>query len=456
MNQMGGVQFSSWVNETLPEMLWAALLLNKLPRSDCIQKFRIMLAVVEQHKGSFDKQALIHSDLAELTDELFDLLFVDLCKENDASKALRPLLLIECLPGRDRWSKYLKPTEDGDGEVLAAAIAASYDHQSVRATDSRWLRVMTENAKGRFLIAENVQGYFEDVLNYPDHKEPGKAAATVRALEMSTRGHIEGAAPKPFAEAFWREVWEHSECMLAKQDQHDVPDHKDLVGKVHAVYEELIQHYRASISTTLVDARHEGAFGLVFYIMHMCILALKATVGQTVQGRLALRGCVEALITLKFLATKDDATIWLQYRNYGAGQSKLAYLKYNESDPPAFISRELLENMANADVWMEHLDIKLGAWADKNLRQMAIDAGAKDLYDKYYDSLSGYIHGNWSAVSHSTFQVCVNPLHRFHQIPVPPRFFIEDAVPDLVALTNLALDQLASLYAPFKARVKAL
>src|SRR5690606_18782102 len=109
MNQMGEVQFSSWVNEVLPEMLWAALLLNKLPRPDCIQIFWDMLAVVEQHKDSFEKRKLDHSDLAELTDEIFDLLFVELCKEEAAGRALRPLLLIECLPGRDRWSKYLKP-----------------------------------------------------------------------------------------------------------------------------------------------------------------------------------------------------------------------------------------------------------------------------------------------------------------------------------------------------------
>ena len=144
----------------------------------------------------------------------------------------------------------------------------------------------------------------------------------------------------------------------------------------------------------------------------------------------------------------------MQYRNYGASQAKLAYLKFDEEDAPAFVTKDLLEELANADVWMEFQDIKLGAWADKNLRQMAIDGGVKDFYDKYYDSLSGFTHANWSAVSQSTFALCVNPLHRFHKIPVQPHFFIEDAVPDIVKVVNLGLDQINTLYPSFKPRLK--
>jgi hypothetical protein len=144
----------------------------------------------------------------------------------------------------------------------------------------------------------------------------------------------------------------------------------------------------------------------------------------------------------------------MQYRNYGASQAKLAYLKYNEKDAPAFVTRELLEGLANADVWMEFQDIKMGAWADKNLRQMAIEGGSKDFYDKYYDTLSGYAHANWSAVGESVFSLCVNPLHRFHKVPVPPRFFIGDAVPDMVKIVNLALDEINTLTPSFKSRLK--
>src|ERR1700720_18498 len=54
---------------------------------------------------------------------------------------------------------------------------------------------------------------------------------------------------------------------------------------------------------------------------------------------------------------------------------------------------------------------------------------------------------------HDVFGVCANPLHRFHRIPLPPRFLSDDSVPDLVKIANLALDQLTKLYPPFKSRL---
>ncbi len=453
MSQFGGMQFSSWVNEVLPEMLWAALLLDNIPRETCIEKFRGMLRVVEANKEALTDRKLELSDFAKIDEAVFDALFADLCKEEEVGKALSHLLLLESLPGLERWKKHLTLADDDTGGDLTSAVAMSYNHQSSIATDCQWLRVITENAKGRLQISSNVAQMFQDVLTFPEHAEPERVGGSVRALEMTTRGNVEGRKLKPFAEAFWKECWDRSECETRGDPEYKAPDHKDLISDIHDVYGKLITHYMQNTENTLVDARREGAFGLVFYIMHLSFLALKSTVGQTVQGRLTLRSAVETLITLKYLSAKNDPTIWLQYRNYGASQSKLAYLKYDEANPPAFVSRELLEDLANADIWMEHQDIKLGAWADKNLRTMATDAGVKPLYDKYYDGLSGYVHGNWSAVSHTTFQVCVNPLHRFHQIPVPARFFIDDATPDLVSLINLALEEVTKLYPPFKPRV---
>jgi hypothetical protein len=96
----------------------------------------------------------------------------------------------------------------------------------------------------------------------------------------------------------------------------------------------------------------------------------------------------------------------MQYRNYGTGQAKLTYLKnISVEDLPSFTTRELLEALVNEDQWLEFQDIKLGAWADKNLRQMAEEAGVKDVYDRYYDGLSGYVHGNWSAVRHACLEI---------------------------------------------------
>jgi hypothetical protein len=207
--------------------------------------------------------------------------------------------------------------------------------------------------------------------------------------------------------------------------------------------------------TTSIDARHDSAFGLVFYSLQLAAFVLREGIDQTIQGRLALRVSLEGFVTLKYLVKYDDEKLWMQYRNYGSGQTKLALLKnLRDESLPSFIDLHELEFLANEDAWMEFRDINLGVWADKNLRKMAEEAGAKDVYDKYYDILSGFVHGSWSAVRDAVFAVCANPLHRFHRIPMPPRFRMRSVARDLFKIGNQSLDQLASLYPPFKVRLK--
>jgi hypothetical protein len=276
-------------------------------------------------------------------------------------------------------------------------------------------------------------------------------------MEMMTRpGTSKNEIKSSWSDDFWAECWERTDCFPSNPDENaKALDGRALIDQVVDLEEELSAHFTSTVQMTDVDPKHDGAFGLTLYLVHLLFFCLKSSVGQTTQGRILLRSVVETYITLAFLVAKDDPTIWLQYRNYGAGQAKLSLLKMNEQDEvPSFISRELLEQLANEDVWHEHQDIKLGAWADKNLRKMAEEAGVKALYDRHYDALSGYAHANWIALSHSLFGVCLNPLHRFHRIPIPPRMFVDDELPDVIAICNLGLDQLASLYPPFKKRLK--
>jgi hypothetical protein len=48
----------------------------------------------------------------------------------------------------------------------------------------------------------------------------------------------------------------------------------------------------------------------------------------------------------------------------------------------------------------------------------------------------------------------MNPLHRFHRVPVAPRFLSQDATPDLVKIANMALDRISALYPTFKKRLR--
>lgn len=453
---LDNLQFSSWVEEALPELLWCALIITALPRRDGLACFRRILTQVAQHKDVLGRRRLEHSQLAELDEASFDLFFVEECKAASVAAALAPLLLLEELPDRAHWQRLL-PAPGADGwKKMAYAVAQTFDHQSQAATDCRWFKITTAGALGNIVIPPEMDERRRELNEYPDRGDMRSVRPSIRALEMSLRPGNFGEVRTDWMSDFWLEGWRKTECLPFNPDGEAQPiDHEQLFEQVVQLNEALTQHFIETVENTGVDAKHDGCFGLVFYIVHLLFFALKSTVGQTVPGRTILRSAVECHITLAYLVHHDNPTIWLQYRNYGAGQFKLAFLKrINEDDVPSFINTELLEELANHDRWLEFQDIKLGAWADRNLRAMAQEAKEKAFYDRYYDVLSGYVHGNWSAVLHSVFGQCLNPLHRFHRIPLPPRFLVDDAVPDLRKICNLALDKLAQMYPPFKPRLR--
>lgn len=450
------LQFSSWVNDAIPEVLWSLLVITVLPREDALACFRRILTKVSENKAVLGACRLEHSRLAELEQASFNLIFAEECARPDVSKAMSPLRLLEGLPDIAHWQALLPEPDDEAWNSLAAAVAKTFDHQSQEATDCRWLRITTAAALGLINMPPRMAELAEEFNDYPDRGDMTHVRPLIRAMEMALRPGTGDERRTPWMNYFWSECWERTACLLANPDDAATgKDHKELLEQLPKLSEALTLHFLDTMEGTGIDPKHDACFGIVFYILQLLFFAMKSTVGQALPGRTALRSAVECFITLAYLVHHDNPTIWLQYRNYGAGQSKLAFLKLLDQDEvPSFISTELLEQLANQDAWLEFQDIKLGAWADKNLRNMAQEAGEKAFYDRYYDALSGYVHGNWSAVSHSVFGLCLNPLHRFHRIPHPPRLLVDDAVPDLTKIANLALDKLTQMYAPFKPRFK--
>ncbi|MEA2874495.1 MAG: hypothetical protein QOH67_4630, partial [Hyphomicrobiales bacterium] len=285
LNQFGNLQFSSWVNEVLPEMLWAALVVNAVPRKEYLAKFKALIDCIEKNQEKFKDHRLDHTSLSLIEADTFDGLFADLFKDESVSGALS-CSLIENLPGLERWEKHLKAPENDDGRIQDA-IAASYDHVGEKATDIRWLRVMVEIVRGKFNFAPEMAERFKLIVDFPDSKYQEKDGGPVRALEMATRGNVEGGKSSAWSETFWKMALERTGCVPSNPDKdRKVAKYEELGKEVIELYEQLIKHFMTTIESTVSDPRHEGAFGLTFYIMHLAFLALNASVGQTVQGRL--------------------------------------------------------------------------------------------------------------------------------------------------------------------------
>ena len=155
MLQIPNVQFKSWINDRLPEMIWAALLLtnDNISRSQALGVFR-------QVGGYISKQAeneiLPETTITGLSnfpnDKLLELLVTISAKENQR-KALLPLLIFDSLPAKDIWERALSPKDDSlSWEPLAHAVARTLDHQSQESTDCRWLRVFCMMLGGKLKL----------------------------------------------------------------------------------------------------------------------------------------------------------------------------------------------------------------------------------------------------------------------------------------------------------------
>ena len=174
----------------------------------------------------------------------------------------------------------------------------------------------------------------------------------------------------------------------------------------------------------------------------------------SIGARFGLRVLLESYVTLAYLLAKDEMEMWRSYRVYGAGQAKLAALKLEEAvGHPLSISVERLRGIANEDIWEEFVDIDLGHWARVNLRQLAINAGVKEDYDRFYSWTSTYAHGHWGAVRSVVFDTCGNPLHRLHRIPREEPLAQPDSIADAVELVDKTLALVDKAYLGFPDRL---
>jgi len=461
MSRLPAVTLSSWRDERLPEMLWAAILTARLSRDNYLAIFREIADAASAMKD-LKWDGLGHSKLACLTDEQFDAILEPIL--NDEMLAiLEPLSLYPDIPDANHWARHLKTWGEPDAEnykIVGSAIGLNSWHQSETATDIRWARVLSMILAGRMIFQPEMKHLVDEIIGYPEFGDLRKVRPSIRAMEQSFSApelHDEGAKQGSWIEKFWTRSKRETQCSLLPRSVVSSTDHSEIFGQIISCYRALAKHFKDQESYVVADARLDASFGIAFYMIQLLATMISGRSGSRLEGRIILRTMAECHIVLSYLKEIDADATWVQYRNYGSGQAKLSFLKMVDlasEDMPAFVKKDDLEELANEDRWLEFVDIDLGSWAKMNLREMSERAKKKDIYDKYYGWASGYVHGHWSAVRDTVFDLCGNPLHRFHRIPGPPRINMGDATPDAVKLTNLTLDLINALYPSFKARIK--
>jgi len=444
----------SWMNDRMPEMLWAALLLHELGRVKAIRLFRDVI------KYFFDlEQKTIYPDItltgiSRLPPNHRDNIFKIISSNVEQRKALLPLMLFDKLPLRDEWKKVLKYQDTTiDESPLFSSVAEVLDHQSQYSTDCRWLKVACLLANG-YLHVPTID-MAKEIFYYPNFGEQEKVRPSIRALEGIDYDDLP-ISPNPkssWKDDFWEESLTKSNC-FPLFDSTDYKFYKISQEELTKIYSHIIDHFFITLRTTEINPKHDTVFGTVLFSMNMII---EITFNKIpILERNALRTIFESYITLAYLLKNDNVELWKSHRVYGAGQAKLSFLKLDDlSEKPKYIDIEYLKHIVNEDVWQEYISINLGHWENSNLRKMSEQIGLKDEYDKYYNWTSSYTHGNWGAIRDSVFVTCGNPLHRFHRIPsLVPRQ--ESVLPDAISIFNKILELLDNTFPSFTERLETI
>jgi len=436
---------SSWLDDALPESLWSVLLVDGLERDYAIDVFRRIAHAIEDKRLAVPDGVITHSSLAREPESALLPLIELLVEDQVVAEVLFPLTVLNDLPGHELWAQCLA----GLGDLkeawprLGSAVLTSLDHQSQEATDCRWMKVLTllVSDKLRLPSKESVL----EILEYPNRGDMRKVRPTIRASEMAFR---QTQTTTDWPVLFWRQCFAETPCgPLFSYNGDPLPDAVGItMDQLRTLKSQLTDAYMKTLADTVVDARRDAVFGMVAYSARLLEELIRPGMSTSVGARMTLRTLAEIAITLTYLVMKDEDEKWMQYRNYGMGQAKLAFMKQEGVDEPSFVTVDALESMANEDRWLEFTSIELGNWDKKNLRAIAEASKTKDIYDLYYDWTSHHLHGHWGAVRESCFLVCGNPLHRFHRVlaadPVP----LGDVFPDAVRVVDRTLDAVRRCY----------
>ncbi|MBW2664360.1 MAG: hypothetical protein JRD93_20885, partial [Deltaproteobacteria bacterium] len=430
-SKLENVQLCNWMNDRLPEMIWAALIIVAVDRDYALVQFRRILDFISKHEQTENLSDITLTGFSKMEEPLREEILSFIIKPPETAYALATLRLFEALPAYDTWDRLL-PKVEPNVELLMDAVGATLWHQSQESTDLRWVKLMAKVVTGKIRGIPEKQA--KEWCGYPNMGDQRSVRPSIRAAEMiQFPGDTPGTA---WTKAFWDEAWENTSCLALTESKDSRPFEVGATRQqVYFVLDKLKLHWKETHSTTAIDAKHDGVFGMAFYALRILAELFSIEIGNSVLGRLGIRTILEVHINLRFLLTKNDKNLWKKWRVYGAGQAKLNALKFDDNiEAPKHIDVESVEKIAGEDMWEEYLTIDLASWSGLDLRRLSEQSGLKDTYDKHYSWTSGYAHGMWGAIRESCYQTCGNPLHRLHRYPERRR--LRDTVDDAAQIVD--------------------
>lgn len=443
----------SWHNHHLLNMLWACVLVGNLGRSKYLQLFREIVENSEVSIGGDPYARLSHDYISTLDQLTFENIFAPAIEDKDIAMFASAITSVDSMPDSHLWKKAF-PNPDNASEhfyILAHGVGTCFNRRSQEATDVQWINLLFRKKHNKINFASHMTNLKNQIEVYPNCKDLEDVESLIRGVGLICYGadkELKGKskiADFP-TEAVWTEFLEKTPCIRPETKKFSMKPREVLFKEVTDIIDDVVLLFHKYLQSEHADPKFEVSFGIALYSLSIAVEISQTPFSCWATGRILLRTIVESLITLSFLKKKNDRNLWLAYKIYGSGRSALAFLKYiDQEEIPNFVDVDKLEKLANDEAWFETFDIDLGSWAKKSIRSMAEDAEVMDIYNQYYDVTSGFTHAQWTSVQDAVFANCLNPLHKFHKIPMmfEPMPCVLD---DCCKLCNFLLDELGDMY----------
>lgn len=435
--------FSHWERDLLPEMLWVDAVVDHLSWDRAPSAIHAALDTLDPF-AERDPKAPVLSGL------ISDFSLVPNDRRAAARAALQdsglnqPTLpepfrhalgLYPACPAAwliEDWRKTNRVDPETGISHLKAAVLRLLDSKSVHSTRCRMLALARLMKHGKLLFSPKIRSA-ELFSKYPS----GLSEEEQRRVESWARATFGSVTPvllesADWAPYFWRHNYQISVCEPVGQPPTEgQPLSKELSETIIAQITDAIGRLRSVIDEAATQApldiyeinKDEVLFGLLSRQFRLfTAVALDVRLWAPDLARMLLRPMADALITLKWLISRNDPALFDKFKTFSAGKRKLLKLHIEEFADGARLDLAELESYlsdsVNEEIWEELLPIDLGAnFADVNMRKMALEVGLDHLYKLVFSPSSAEVHGEWMSLKEFNLQRCGNPLHRFHRLP---------------------------------------
>lgn len=432
----------SWVAELLPEMLWIDAILSGVSLNRAVGIAYRALDILDAYVPADCRQVL--------TGMMSSFALVPEADRPDARKALGRNMLYDLVFPQDfcnalalysqspahwpleDWFKVNRIDCETGVRYLKVAVSRLWDPKSVHSTRCRMVP-LARLIKHEKMVFSSSLTIVELLPRYPDglsEDDQRRAEAECRAMFGAVTLASRRETPE-WVRYFWRHSFEISACEISEEHPDGVPVGMEMIEQVIGNVEDLISRSRdlieqaaQRIKLDIYDLhRDEVLFGLLSR-QHRLFSALSSDIPLWTPdlGGMFLRAMADTLITMKWLAKKNDSMLFAKFKEFSLGRQKLLKLHVEAlSDEMSGAlhdwEADLAENI-NEEIWEELLPIDLGAtFARVDMRSMAREVGLRDLYNLIFAPASAQLHGDWVSLKSFHLQHCRNPLHRFHRLP---------------------------------------